>query len=333
MQITMLPLMVCLSLLLSLPSQSFAQQSASASCDVPLVVTRFNVSTRTVELVRDLGLNDFEVQLDGAPAILQNLSIDDGPKRIALILDASRNVPDDEWNLEAEMAASLVEYARPADRFVLQYLGVDGGIASLLSPREADERLRKVTFSRPVPTDPGERVYDAVLEAANRLDPPRFGDVVFLFGHPEDSGSKTTPDQLQELVLKSNLRFYGVSFSDPLEGKLAGVDLNKPLPANLRSLVSPRLAESISATGYFFSFHSVRNLGLPGQTQLFHGFLRDLYAGIAAPYRLSIPAVSKQGLTKLEITVSNLHERNIYPRDVHYPKFVFSCALLPPLTQ
>lgn len=268
-----------------------------------IVVTRFNVSTRAVELVRDLGRNDFEVQLNGAPAILQNLSVDEGPKRIAPILDASRNVPEDEWNLEAEMAASFVEYARPADRFVLQYLGVDGGTASLLSPRETDEPLREVTFSRPVPTDPGEKVYDAVLEAANHLDPPRFGDAVFLFGHAEDSGSKTTPDQLRELFLESNLRFYGVSFSDPLEGKLAGIDLDKPLPANLRSSASPRLAEISSATGYFISFHSVRNLGLPGQTPLFRGFLGDLYAGIAAPYRLSIPAVSKQGITKLEITV------------------------------
>jgi hypothetical protein len=326
------PLMACLALLLLPPSSSFAQQRTASSCDIPLVLTRYDVPKREVQLVKHLRSKDIEVQLDGTPVTLKGMSIDDGPKRVALLLDASRKVGDQEWKLQAEMAASLLEHARPADRFTLLYTGAEGGAASFLSPQDAVEQLRKAAASRPVATDTGEKNYDAVLEAVNRLDPPAFGDAVFLFGRPNDFGSKTAPEQLQELLLKHNLRFYGLTFSNPLEGKLRGVNLNRPLPPQLLSLVSTKLTDLSTATGYFFSFHSVRDLEIPGQTQWFRGFLGDLYAGIASPYRLTLPAMDLPGPIKVDMTLLNMDERDVLDHDIHYPQFVYPCEPAPPST-
>lgn len=159
--------------------------------------------------------------------------------------------------------------------------------------------------------------------AANRFDPPEFGDAIFLFGHPDDLGSKATAEQVEELILRNRLRFYAMSFTDPLRGKLPpGFDLNKPLPKN----IGQPQADNIShATGYFFSFHSVDALKIPGQLALLEGFLGDLYAGIAQPYRLEI-SQGISGKAALDLAVVNGKDRKIRQDDLHYPHLVYPCA-------
>ena len=269
------------SLLVTLCVQVSAQKNADHSCDVPLVVTRFVPSSGTVEFVQDLTAKDLTAKVGKTSTTVENASIDRGAKRIALILDASNNIPQDEWKLETNMAVSLIEHARQEDKIALFLIGSDIRPASFLNASEVRVRLQTLASSRPKAPDDNEKLYDALLLAGQHLDPPEFGDSIFLFGHPDDSGSKARPEQVQALILRNRLRFYGVSFSDPLRGKLPpGFDLNKPLPAN----VGMEKADQIShATGYFFSFHSVRALNIRGQMSLFKGFLGDLYAGIAGP--------------------------------------------------
>jgi len=306
------------SLVASCP-QLLAQQDP---CDVPVVVSRFVTSSRTVELVKDLTAKDLTVRVGSVASTIESASVDRGGKRVVLILDASRKISKDEWHLEAEMANSLSKHARPQDRFAFFLVGVDSPAGPLLSPGDAQKRVREVASSRPDAADGSERIYDALLVAAKRLDPPEFGDAIFLFGHPEDSGSKATPEQVQELILKNGLRFYAMSFTDPLRGKLPpGFDLNKPLPANVGQEQADKISHS---TGYFFSFHSVGALKMPGQTALVKGFLRDLYAGIAEPYRLKINA-KVTDKTALDLVVTNGEARNIRQSDVHYPHFIYRC--------
>ena len=105
---------------------SVAQQTPPRPCDVPVVVTRFVSSSRSVELVKDLGPHDFTAQLGTVPGVIEAASIDSGPKRIALILDASSNIPEDEWKLETAMAAVwLLRQARSKDTFYLLFVGMD----------------------------------------------------------------------------------------------------------------------------------------------------------------------------------------------------------------
>jgi len=290
---------------------------------VPLVVTRFVPSSKTVELVKNLGHKDLTVQLGAVPGTLEGVSIDDGPKRIALVLDASDGVPGDEWKLQTEMAAKLAQHARPDDRFAVLLVGIESPASGFLPSAEIVKELQKLSSSRPAARESGERTYDALLAAANRLNPPQFGDVLFLFGHPQDSGSKTEADKLMEVVLKNRLRFYAVSFSYPLRGMVPpGFDPNKPLPA---SAVLPELIKMTDATGYGFSFHSIESLNYPGQISLFEGYLADLYAGITEPYRLKISTPGIRSEVKLEIVVSNTKERNINEWDIHYPHSIYPC--------
>jgi hypothetical protein len=296
------------------------------SCDVPLVVTDFdNV------LAKDLSPKDILIQLEAVPATLEGAPVDSGPKRVALILDPSRNVPEDEWKLETEMAAKFVSHARPDDKFVFLIVGADVATDAYLSPAEVEEQLRRLASSRPPSPDSSERIYDVLFTAANRLDPPKFGDVLFLFGHHEDVGSKTDPDQLLELILKNKLRFFGMSFSDPLRGKLPqGFDPNKPLPA---SIVPSKLEKMAVATGNYFSFHPAQILNNPRQMQIYEDFLGDLYARIAEPYRLRIPMSGIKGQTTLEISVTNMNDRKVRASGLYYPRFLYPCTSAKPATR
>jgi hypothetical protein len=253
---------------------------------------------------------------------VENAAIDGGGKRVALILDASRKVPKDEWKLETEMALSLIGHARPEDRFGIFVTGVDSPTGPLLPAEGARKQLGKLVSARPDASDESERIYDALLMATERLDPPAFGDAVFLFGHAEDSSSNASPEQIQEIILKRGLRFYAMSFTDPLKGKLPpGFNLNNPLPAT----VGPEPADKIShATGYYFSFHSVDDLKVSGQKKLLKRFLGDLYAGIAEPYRVKISA-NVADKTALNFVIRKAQARNIRQSDMHYPRYIYPC--------
>jgi hypothetical protein len=319
----------------------FAEDLFNESCEVPLVVTRYNPSSQNVELVRDLRPDDLNVRVGSVVTAVQRITIDAAPKRLAIVSDASTNIPDEQWELEAEMAASLVERARPDDKFSLFIAGTNELRGSSFSADELKDKLRQFAASRPPSTSRTEPNYDALFAAAKQLDPPEFGDAVFLFGHPEDSGSNKDPDQLLEFMLRNRLRFYGISFSDPL-AEAPPFDLNKPIPANVVPLVRTNLAEMSETTGYFFSFHSVRSLSYPGQIQLFQTFLAGLYAGVIEPYRLSFATPHLKGREKLEITITGLQDRGIVERDVHYPNSIYGrfpppdavhCGVIPCLSE
>ena len=310
------------SLFLATSVRVSAQNIQNHSCDVPLVVTRFVPSSGAVELVQDLSAKDLTVKVGGLSSTVKDAAIDRGGKRVGLILDASKRIPQDEWKLETEMAVSLIEHARPEDKFSLSIVGGDLPGGSLLPSSAVQERLKKLAVSRPDAPDGTERIYDALLLMAKHLDPPEFGDTIFLFGHPEDSGSNASPKQVQEIILRNRLRFYAVSFTD-MRGKVPpGFDLNKPMPANAGI---ERIDQISHATGYFVSFHSPQALNFPGQIPLFKGFLGDLYAGIAEPYRLKID-LSTSGKTSLNLVIKRGNARNIRQVDVHYPHFIYRCS-------
>jgi hypothetical protein len=310
-------LWLILGVVLCLRSAAAAQQVSADSCDVPLVVADYYNQP-----VRNLTPSDFSVRLAAIPTPIASASLDAGPKRIALVLDASSNVPEEEWNLESEMAAELIKHARANDQFVLLVIGSTPTSGAWSSSSEVAARLQGLQSARPKGEE-NERIYDALLGAANRLDPPQFGDTIFLFGHNKDFGSKTSLDQIQGLLLKNRLRFFGISFADRLAGLPPGFNLNRPLPKEFRGTQ----LETLSAdTGYVFSSHAVHDLAIHGQIPLFENFLSDLYSWIAEPYRLRLSTSSFANGSSFEISVAEMQARKINSKGIHYPHTVYQCT-------
>jgi hypothetical protein len=294
-----------------LSGASLIAQAVPDSCDVPVVVADyFNQS------VRDLAPADFSVRVNEIATAVASTSIDAGPKRIAIVIDASRNVPADEWKFETEMAAEFVKHGRSGDRFAFSVIGAEASAVELLSSSEILERLQGLSGKT------SERIYDALLAAARRLDPPQFGDAVVLFGHHEDTGSEATADDLQNLMAKNGVRFFAVSFANSLP---PGFDLRKPVPKFSLSNLQLLTAE----TGFFFSFHPIAALNMPGQLPLFENFLSDVYTWIAEPYRLALPRPANKDLAKLEIAVNDMEARRVHREGIHYPRSLYPCPTQP----
>ena len=143
---------------------------ATSSCDVPVVVADYYNKP-----VPNLTTADFSVRLAGASDSIRSVAVDAGPKRVVLILDASENVPDEEWKLETQMAGVLLTHARADDQFALIVIGGAPITESFLSAAEVTARVQASANARPI-GEKNERIYDALLEAASRLDPAKFGD-------------------------------------------------------------------------------------------------------------------------------------------------------------
>jgi von Willebrand factor type A domain. len=313
MRLVRVLLILCLATCF-LPSETLSQQVTNETCEISVVVTNF-----LNQADRDLTPADFSVRVGGVPKAVHSASIEAGAKRIVLILDASRNIPGDQWKLETEMAQSFVGKARTKDQFALVVVGSKAAEESFMSSDEVAARLQKLVRS-----DGAERVYDALLTAEHLLDTPQFGDVIFLFGHDKDFGSAATFDHVRELILKNRLRLYGISFANLLARLPPGFNLNKPVPAGF----GLSKLESLSReTGYAFSFFDVYAINLPGQMPRFKNYLSDLYAGIAEPYRLNFLAMPIKGKTGIEIKVADMEARKIRDENIHYPHSVFGCGV------
>jgi len=289
------------------PERLSAQQGSQQSCDVPLVVAGFNTQTRASnQMLLDLRPEDLVVHVGSDQGAVESITVDSGPKRVALILDPSRNVPDQEWNLEAETAARMVEIARPDDKFLIFLEGIETPQERFLSADETDRQLRAITFDRPSTSDSTERVYDTLFDAVRRLEPPAFGDALILFGPAEDGGSKTDPDRLLELILRNRQRLLGFSFRDPLG--------------------DPKLDEMSRETGYHFSYHQIEALKLPYQMTLLNGYMSDVYGWIAQPYRLRIRPVPAKDAARLRVEVMNSEGRVPRADTLYYPHAIYPCS-------
>jgi hypothetical protein len=289
------------------------QNTFSGLYDVPVVVADYSN-----QLVPGLTPSDFSVRIADALSPVGEVSIDAGPKRVAVILDASSSVPTEGWKLQTEMAIELVSHARPGDQFLLLIVGSEAASAAFSSASEVTSRLRELGTA-PRNNAPSEKIYDVLLEAARHFDPFQFGDTIFSFGHYRDSGSTVSFDTVRDLLLKKRLRFLAISFEDRFADVPRPFDPNKPIP-NFHRAPLETLSDD---TGYYFSFHDVRSLAYPRQTPLFKNFLGDLYRWIAEPYRVRIPIQSWKDGSSLEVSITEMKARKINQSGLHFPHLLY----------
>ncbi|HXN46640.1 MAG TPA: hypothetical protein VN893_08360 [Bryobacteraceae bacterium] len=192
--------------------------------------------------MKTLGVNDLLVQLGTEWFSVASATIDDGPKRVAVILDGTGRISQDEWRMEVELAATFVEHGRPGDTFALLLAGAGSAPGPFGPAKEIGKKLRQLKSSRQASTNSGGSTYDALLAAGNLLNPPRFGDSIYLFGRGGDSGSTAGLEQVRDLLLKNGVRFCGLSLSASLTSEV---------------LQLSRMA------GCVFSFTSLKTLSLP----------------------------------------------------------------------
>jgi len=290
-----------------------AQQGEKPACDVPLVVMAYSPPARSNEMVKTLGPSDLEMQLGTEWHDVPNAAIDDGPKRVVVIIDDSAPTRADELKMEIELAGSFVEHGRHGDTFALLRMASPGAPGPFEPAKKIQRRLKKLKPS-PAAANSGA-AYDSLVAAAKLLTPSKFGDTIFLFGRADDSGSAAARDQVRELLLRSGTRFCGLSLAASATREALDLSRESGCVFQFTSLAVLAMPARQTAHGQ-----------IPPQMTLRLGELANLLAQIAAPYRVKIPASLIAAPTELKFDVPTADERKIDIRDEYYPHVVYPCS-------
>lgn len=293
----------------ALATSTVAQQAGTSDCDIPVVPTHFQSSTNSQDVVPDLTAADFSVQVGNAAARIGGVAIDAGPKRIGMVIDGNSDVPDADWRIQAQMAASFLGNARKEDSFSLFIAGIDEA-SRATTMEDAATRLRGLANARPQATKSTEKIYDAIEAARSSMAPAKFGDTIVVFGRASDEGSSVTAGKLKSDLLRDRTRLIVFCFSCTLAR-------------------SRDLDDIAHATGYFVSFHSPLALGQPGQAALFERYLTDVYGWIAAPYRMAIERPATSISAPLKISVLSADEHGMRGDALRVQNQIYSCPLSP----
>jgi len=174
--------------------------------------------------LRGLTAKDFRARFRGKPVEVRSATLDLGPRRIVLVLDASGSMTSGEaWDAATVLAQDLYRFAPWNISFALvifaskvlrtvgweESLTLPGTLAALPANRAlAPQGQRKTAL------------YDAVARALQLLEPPQMGDVIYVITDGEDNCSKTTRSQIERQVLGREVRVFSFLLLQPFSERV-----------------------------------------------------------------------------------------------------------------
>ena len=299
---------------------------AAQECRVSVPVIAILPDGRTLTGLRS---GDFEVRIAGGRAELQAAELDTAPKRVVLLLDASRQVNEEGWRVVIQLASFVARTAASEDRLALVVYGAAGALLlDFNQPREAIlQKLEALSAARP--PKPAERghFHDSLLAAAEIFGPPAFGDTVLALFGGADRGSRANPARVKEVFLARGIRLYGIALDRAVIGFIVGGVFSTAILHGLSEL--DQLAVD---TGGFFAHEDIRpvwktyKLTDERQREL-EVFLRRTMLNIVRPYRLELLTQSSRKLERTDVQLGVESARKVARVELLYPRLVQTCAI------
>jgi hypothetical protein len=179
------------------------------------------VVDREWNFAQGLSPANFRAKLHGHDVEILSASIDTSPRRIVLLLDASGSMmyPDGGgWKTERTISEYLTRFAPP--RASISFMGFTGMV---LDTEGFDENPQALLKNLSVLVRVCERpqkarrtaLFDAIMSARDLLRAPNLGDVICALTDARDTVSRTEPKKLQEELLRTGVRLFGVVIAAP----------------------------------------------------------------------------------------------------------------------
>lgn len=209
---------------------------------VPIPVSVTDAQGRSMTTLK---LEDFELEIDGKPAEISELSRSQSPVRLALLFDNSSSV------LQAREFEK-----RAAVKFLKQVIRPDKDLAALFSvatvsrleqplTRDISQIVRSID-AFPVP-EGATALLDGVITAANYLKSVEGRRVIVIVSDGEDTLSDSTFENTVKAAQSANCQIYVVKTKDFENYKQTGIRGGN---ANIRALTAERrMQELASQTG------------------------------------------------------------------------------------
>jgi hypothetical protein len=190
--------------------------------------------------VTGLQLGDLRVEVGGKPATIVSAIEDHSPRRIVVLLEASRAVRgtgNGEWKLALQLAIdafakapqetqmALVIFSKKVDRVVDFDSGRSAALALLGELRAGSQSLEAEGH--------GVHFLDSILEGLKLFRGRRFGDAIYGIISGYDSGSKASVHDVEVAVSEAQVRVF-LSGLFPSATPQSGVDIyREALPASV----------------------------------------------------------------------------------------------------
>ena len=289
-----------------------------------------NVLDRTGNQVSGLGAADFQGEFRGQPLKVSSSSVDNGPRRVVMLLDTSGSMMDSqrEWQLvrrvthdlvlnsSSEMSLALLTFSAE----IGEKVGFDAGrqaVAGKLAALPGE----KAGFGKGLrPT----ALFDAILEAVSLLEPTRLGDSVYVVTDGWDNASRSRSKDAERMLLQHGIRLFGFVLSDPrFDMTLDLVPLVRTSGGNSFNF-NPYRRWVIRPVSQWYSLSEEEELALAV-------VLRRVYAQMAEFYRVEVELpqeVDKPRKWRLEVV--DAHGKKRKDLTVVYPRKLMPCAVEEP---
>ncbi len=156
---------------------------------------------------------DFNGEFRGKPVRILSAAIDERPKRIVVLLDASGSMlayPDGKWKLALEAVRNIFASAPVGTSLALLVFGtkIDEKVGFAEGRAAAVQKLKALEPGRKA-FGKGERrtaLFDAILEGLSLLGSPQPGDVIYAITDGGENRSHNKARKVEQAVLSAGVR-------------------------------------------------------------------------------------------------------------------------------
>lgn len=266
---------------------------------IPIPATVTDSSGRPVANLR---LEDFELRIDGKPAMISEMRRSEAPIRLALLFDNSSSVRN---ALEFEKSAAarfLRRVIRPeADKAALYSIST---VARLEFPFTSDVTLLTRSIAQLPEPSGATALFDGIIAAARHLTEESGRRVIVIISDGDDTASDAGLDETIRGVQIANAQVFVIKTTDYENFKLTR---SRKVNANLRQLAAERRMEELAREtgGAVFSpidddelDNSFRNLAARLSEQYILSYYPDSEAAKAGEFRtISLSVRGRPDLT------------------------------------
>ncbi len=227
--------------LLSSSQAAFANSQKDASCMISLPV---NVVVPDGRLIRELDASQFVAQTKRQTVPVLTATDDSGPRRILLVLESGRHVPERVRTAQYGVVAEILSEARPEDSFGL--LTARGPDKEVHFGESRDAILAAVRELQANIDSKGSTVgiLDALMTGAGWFDQPKPGDAIFLMSMGLESEHHATFKQVYKELTNRQVRVFSLLLGPRMEGTVSGA-IVKMSSGGLEVLMEPSYSPNL----------------------------------------------------------------------------------------
>ena len=203
--------MALILLVLPLPAQP------TTNCQDYNVIV--NVRDEQGRFVPGLTASDLLAHVRKRPLPISSVQAESGPRRAIILLDISGSMTitgdphsGNKWKAALNLARAIVESAPARDELalmtfsteIIDTVGLSSSHAEIAQHIEGLSNAHTVTPKHKLQTS----MLDAILQAAELLNPPSNGDAIYIVSDGEDNDSQARVKQVEDTLLALRIRTY-----------------------------------------------------------------------------------------------------------------------------